>query len=345
MEDLSPTDTQIEFAKTAARCAVDCDGKATAWIAQRLGDAGLIGALALDDVGGLGLGIRDALPLSIECAFNDLSFPLVESMLAAAVILGSGLGSSADLLSGEQFGTVAWGGLLELSGTAGVWRLNGAALHVIGARDADWIVARMRGAGGEGIALLSKDSLGVSWRPGNDLDPDRPETDLIVQDAQVSEAQIIWDQGKSWRWICDAGDILRSAAIYGGGKASFEAAKRYTGERIQFRKHLCANQSVRHLLARDYFGLESVRYSLEYAALLTDNHSSEAPSARDVLCGLAGEVCARTAENAIQLHGAMGFTADMRLHRRLRRILTASDIRPTHVARESLISTLLESWK
>jgi len=30
MEDLSPTETQLEFARTAARCAVDCDGKATA---------------------------------------------------------------------------------------------------------------------------------------------------------------------------------------------------------------------------------------------------------------------------------------------------------------------------
>jgi alkylation response protein AidB-like acyl-CoA dehydrogenase len=345
MEDLSPTEIQLEFARTAERCAVDCDGKATAWIAQRLADAGLMGALAPEDVGGLGLGIRDALPLSIECARNDLSFPLVEAMLAVAVILRSGFDSSGDLLSGRRLGTVAWGGLLELTGTAGERRLNGTALRVIGVRDADWILARMRGRGGEGIALLSKDSPGVSWQAGNELDPERPETDLIIRDAPISDAQVICDRGKSWTWICNAGDILRSADIYGSGKAAFEAAKRYTGERVQFRKHLCANQSVRHLLARDYFGLESVRYSLEYAALLTDNDSSAAASARDVLCGLAGEVCARTAENAIQLHGAMGFTADMRLHRRLRRILTASDIRPPSVARESLISALLESWQ
>jgi alkylation response protein AidB-like acyl-CoA dehydrogenase len=344
MEDLSPTDTQIAVAGTASRCALDCAGKPSVWIAQRLGDAGLIGALAPEETGGLGLGLRDALPLSIECAFNDLAFPLVESMVAAAVMLRSDMGSPAALLNGLEIATVAWDGALDMSGKEGEWRLSGVAHHVIGGRYADWIVARVRGDAGEGVALLPTNSTGSSWRAGNDFDPDRPDTDLVLADVPIRDAQIIWDEGKSWSWVNDAGNILRSADIYGGAKASFEAARTYTGERTQFRRHLCANQSVRHLLARDYLGLETVRHSLEYAALLTDNHSSEAAIARDVLCGLAAEVCARAAENAIQLHGAMGFTTDMHLHRRLRRILAASDIRPARVARESLIATLFESW-
>jgi alkylation response protein AidB-like acyl-CoA dehydrogenase len=169
--------------------------------------------------------------------------------------------------------------------------------------------------------------------------------DLVLADVPLNNAQIIWDHGSTWNWLSSAGDVLRCADIYGSAKASFEAARAYTSTRTQFQRHLCANQSVRHLLARDYYGLESVRYSLEYAALSTDNHSPEASMSRDVLCGLASEICVRTAENAIQLHGATGFTRDLPLHRRLRRILAASDIRPARAAREALVSALLENWQ
>ena len=344
MEDLRPTDTQIEFARTAGRFAADCAGKPAQWIGRRLGEAGLMGVLATQEAGGLGLGVRDALPLAIECALNDLAFPVVESMLATATLSNSALGS-AEVLDGRQIATVAWHGTLDVSGEPDGLRLNGVASHAVGAGFADWIVVRVCRNHTEGVALLSASSCGISCLAGNELDTQRRAFDVLVTDVHVSESQVVLDGGMSWRWLCQNGKILRSADMYGCAKASFDAARAHTSQRSQFRRHLCANQSVRHVLARDYYGLENVRYSLEYAALLADNRSPEAAIATDVLCGLAAENCARAAENAIQLHGAMGFTTDMPLHHRLRRILATSDIQPARSARESLVTHLLQSWE
>jgi alkylation response protein AidB-like acyl-CoA dehydrogenase len=345
VEDLTPTDTQIAFARTAGQFALDCLGKPAGWIGRRLGEAGLTGVFAPEESGGLGLGIRDALPLSIECARNDLAFPLVESMVGAGAILKGGLGSADTLLNGSEIVTVAWVGVLDAIEKSREWRLSGVASHVTGGGYAGWVVVRVRANAQEGLALVSTKSPGLSCRAGNELDIDRPEMDLVLADVPLSKTQLLWDRGSAWNWIRAAGDILRSADIYGSARASFDAARTYTSTRTQFQRHLCANQSVRHLLARDYYGLESVRHSLEYAAFATDNHLRDAQISRDVLCGLASEICARTAENAIQLHGATGFTRDLPLHRRLRRILAASDIRPAKAARETLAAALLESWQ
>ena len=345
METLVTTDTQIAFARTATRFAQDCLGKPADWIGSRLGDAGLIGVFAPEDSGGLGLGIRDALPLSIECARNDLAFPLVEAMIGAGAILKAGIGPADTLLNGSEIATIAWAGRIDAVEKPSEWRLSGVASHVIGGSYADWVVVRICGNSQEGIALVSTKSTGLSCRSGNELDVERPEMDLVFEDFPLSNAHILWDQGATWDWIWAVGKVLRSADIYGSAKASFDDSKSYTSTRKQFQRPLCANQSVRHLLARDYYGLERVRYCLEYAALSTDHQASDARVSRDVLCGLAYEICIRVAENAIQLHGAMGFTRDLPLHRRLRRILAASDICPATTARESLTSTLLDSWQ
>src|SRR5690606_2666659 len=101
----------------------------------------------------------------------------------------------------------------------------------------------------------------------------------------------------------------------------------------------------RHILARDYFTLETLRYSLEYAAEQTGQDAPDAETARDVLNGIASDSCASIAENAIQLHGAMGITVDMPLHHYLRRVIMLSDIRPAQAARSRLADHLLDHWQ
>jgi alkylation response protein AidB-like acyl-CoA dehydrogenase len=55
-----------------------------------------------------------------------------------------------------------------------------------------------------------------------------------------------------------------------------------------------------------------------------------------VACAVAAEVCPRAAENAIQLHGGMGFTWDLPLHRRLRRIRAGTALLDAVAARAAL---------
>ncbi len=346
MENLSPTENQIAFAETARRCSHDCAGKAPDVIARKLGQAGLIGALAREDTGGLGLSLRDAVPLVVEMALGGSLFPLVDSMMATALVADQGLDVARNILDGQDIATIAWGGELEASVRGDCHTLKGVATRVSGVRDAKWVVARVTGQSGEaGMAVFPGAATGLVMRQANNLDTDRHDDDLVLDDVEVGRDHIVWDSGKSRDRVNVAGPILRSAEMYGSAKACFEFARVHVGERRQFGRPLSAMQSVRHMLARDYYGLESVRYSLEYAALAADENSAEAVMAQDVLCGLAADICTRVAENSIQLHGAMGYTMEMPLHRHLRRILALSDIRPGRMARERLVAGLLERWQ
>ena len=87
--------------------------------------------------------------------------------------------------------------------------------------------------------------------------------------------------------------------------------------RVQFGRPLSAKQAVRHLLARMRL-LQEVSSAAIRRAIQTD----EFGQARDTRPALAGAVAnaAFVIEKAIHLHGGMGFTWELPLHRALRAV-------------------------
>jgi alkylation response protein AidB-like acyl-CoA dehydrogenase len=336
IEDLSETEQQRAFAEAASRSFAACAGLSAADILRRLVGDGFPGLLAPEDHGGLGLGLRAALPVARAAGRQLLAFPLVEAMLATGFAARHASALASRMLAGEGFATVAWSGRVHVAGD----RAQGVAALAPCAGAARWLVLRALRDGCETAALIDLDQAGIEIVPSDALDSDRPIGDVVLRDVPV-----IAIAETEWRPLADAGAVLRAADMIGAAEASFADACAHVSTRRQFGKPLSALQVVATTLARDHFALTGAALSVEYAALAADEAFEDADIARDVACSVAQDAAVTAAENAIQLHGALGFTAPMPLHRRLRRIQSAADIYGAKAARASLAEALLDSWK
>lgn len=282
-----------EFAESARRVVDACAGKDAAGCAALLAEAGLLGVLAPEEAGGLGLPPRFALPVLQAAGAGDLAFPLLETLLLARHLAGPAPEVAAALVSGTARGSIAWAGFGAVVGRAPM------------AEGADWLLAR---AGG-GAALLPGAAL--ACRPGPGLDVSVPEYEVEVTGA---EASVMLD-ASAWAALAENAMLLRCALILGAAERCLDLAVAHVTNRRQFGRPLAAFQAMRHLLARQKLALEGIRGALTRAAA-----ADAAPIARRAAFLAAATLGPQIAEAAIQAHGGMGFTWDIPLHRYLRRI-------------------------
>ena len=109
--------------------------------------------------------------------------------------------------------------------------------------------------------------------------------------------------------------ILRAAAMLGSAETCLDLAQEHASTRRQFGHALAYNQAIRHALARHKLGLEGMRH------VITRALGDEAGALeRDAAFLAASAYGALICEGAVQIHGGMGFTWDVPVHRHLRRI-------------------------
>jgi len=314
------TADKIALAQSANRAAMACSGKAPADTASQLAADGLIGVLVPEAPGGLDLGLAEAAVIAEAAGRSELAFPLVEEMLLAGLLASSHPAIAADVIAGNTIVTLAWSGRLQARRTDGAWQLHGAVARIPMARSADYLLAPADlGSEGIGGVLLGVGKLVEALRPTTDLEADIPYYELALHGAAVPAGAVIADPA-AIATLYRNGSLLRAADMLGVGKIAFETACEYVKTRRQFGKPLAAFQSVKHRLARDHVGLLNTERSLAYAAQCVDEESGEAELACLVAAAVAGESCRRAAESAMHLHGAIGQTRDLPLHRYLRRI-------------------------
>jgi alkylation response protein AidB-like acyl-CoA dehydrogenase len=108
----------------------------------------------------------------------------------------------------------------------------------------------------------------------------------------------------------DLGALACCAQLLGAGRALLEASVRHAGVRAQFGQPVGTFQAVKHRLADVAIALEFARPLLDAAAAAITDDAATAPrdvSAAKVACGDAATLAARA---ALQVHGAIGYTAE-----------------------------------
>jgi hypothetical protein len=106
----------------------------------------------------------------------------------------------------------------------------------------------------------------------------------------------------------DRGTLMTAAQIHGAGVALLQRSTEYALQRKQFGKQIGSFQAVKHQLADAYVGLELARPLLFGAALASAGpDAAREASAAKVACTDAAYRAART---ALQVHGAIGYTAE-----------------------------------
>jgi alkylation response protein AidB-like acyl-CoA dehydrogenase len=106
----------------------------------------------------------------------------------------------------------------------------------------------------------------------------------------------------------DRGALATAAQLHGLGSALLDRATGYAKQRVQFGKPIGGFQAVKHQLADVAVALDLARPLLFGAALALESPTSPRDvSAAKVACGDAAYLAART---ALQVHGAIGYTAE-----------------------------------
>ena len=143
---------------------------------------------------------------------------------------------------------------------------------------------------------------------------------LFIEELPVPVEDRIGEEGKGFDYLLHGLNperILIAAEAVGLGRAALARAVAYASERIVFDRPIGQNQAIQHPLARCWMELEAADLMVFKAAALYDRGQpcgAEANAAKY----LAAEACFRACEQAMLVHGGMGYAKEYHIERFLR---------------------------
>lgn len=114
---------------------------------------------------------------------------------------------------------------------------------------------------------------------------------------------------------------LAAQAVGTAGRA-FEMACAFAKEREQFGKPIGVHQSIKHRLANHWMALDNARLAGQHAANALDTGAPDVRFAVDAAVLVALEAALSVTADAIQIHGAIGFSWEHDCHLFLKRALS-----------------------
>jgi len=302
-----------------------------------LGKMGFMGVLVPENLGGSALGYHEYIAIIEEISKVDPSIGLsvaAHNSLCTNHILSFGNESQRQrwipkLAHGEWLG--AWG-LTEhntgsdaggMSTTAvrkdGGWVINGTKNFITHGKSGDIavVIARTGEKGdshGMTTFVVEKGTPGFSsGKKENKLGMRASETaEMIFSDCFVPDDHVLGAEGDGFiqsMKILDGGRISIGALSLGIAKGAYEAALKYSSERVQFGKPINQFQAISFKLADMATKIEAAELLLHKAAFLKNkNVKMTKESAMSKL--YASEICVEIASEAVQIFGGYGFTKD-----------------------------------
>jgi alkylation response protein AidB-like acyl-CoA dehydrogenase len=158
-----------------------------------------------------------------------------------------------------------------------------------------------------GLVLLAESdaiSVGRASARHRSVDPSR-SLSVVTGDHVLARSAV-----RAMAGALDLGALACSAQLLGAGRALLEASVRHASVRTQFGRPVGTFQAVKHKLADVAIALEFARPLLDAAAAAIDGDAPTVPrdvSAAKVACADAAMQAARA---ALQIHGAIGYTAE-----------------------------------
>lgn len=123
--------------------------------------------------------------------------------------------------------------------------------------------------------------------------------------------------------------LFEAAEMLGCGDALLTATITHISNRIQFGKPLSAFQALSHRTVDLYVHLETLRSLVVYAGWVADSFPEQLTDFASMAKAYASEHCWMMANEAIQMHGGMGFTWEMGLQHPAARIISRAITTPT----------------
>lgn len=281
-----------------------------------LAATGLTGVGLPEDVGGSGGELADAVAVVATLAAGAAAVPAAEQLLVggpALVSAGLGLPPIEDPLSVLVADTVT----ARTDGRG--WSLTGTAADVPWGGVAQHLAALVAGPEGPVLALIAVGELAASAAANL---AGEPRGSLVLDGVRATGAAVLTpaqaDEVRGRFALARA--VQMSAAL----QQVLAWTVQYAGEREQFGRPLGKFQAIQMELA-EMAGEATVAAALVDAAVQALDRSEgplPAAAAAKVRAGQAVEVVARVAH---QVHGAIGFTQEHKLHHLTRRLWSWRD--------------------
>ena len=293
---------------------------------------GLFSLLVPERNEGVGLGLVD-LALAIEALGAGLAPPsIVSTLIATDVIVRYGSQVQQSLLlpriaigdlkvaiatleaesgyDARTFTAKAIGGVL-----------HGQKILVADAAGADLFLVVARGDDGPVVVMVEPGAEGVSLSPHDDLDPTSGHCAIIFDRVKLDGNAILGQAApaRAVDRLLDVAATLHAGLLMGIAARMLDAAVEYAKIRVQFGQPIGAFQAIKHRCADMAVAVEAGRSAAYYAFWAVSEEAPDRDRAASMAKAYCGDVARHVCNETIQVHGGMGFTWELGLHRFLRR--------------------------
>lgn len=310
-----------------------------------------------EEFGGLGLGATEVAILMELTGARLACVPFWSTVCLAAPLLQSAGSEEAKvkylgaIAAGEMAATVAYADLSVADAAAtvavkairagGGYRLDGKVAQVIDLEVADVVLVPAELEDGTtALFALTRDA-GQTVTPLKVLDATRSIAALELT-LEVSAESRIDDAGVSAEQFQQAltlANLGLAAEQLGATQGALDVTLAYIAERVQFGRTIASFQAIKHRCAKLVVDVAETR-SLVFGAAQGLGTSGAVESALEIAGArvLASDLQFRAAEEAIQLHGGVGFTWEYDPHLYFKRaqasaaLLGAREAQLDHIA-------------
>ena len=330
--DLGETVARViaDFPALTAPGPVPVEQHAAVW--QALAEIGLFALLVPERYGGVGLGLVD-LALAVEALGAGLAPPVIASTLIATelivrhgserqqrdflpAIVAGGVRIAIAVLEADQGYDPAAVATRFADG-----RLTGTKVLGGDAAAADVVLVVARTAAGTALVAVEGDRPGVTITAHDDLDPASGFGAIAFRDVAVGAGATIGEAGpgRAVDRFVDVAATVHAGLLIGIAGRMLAASVAYARSRVQFGQPIGAFQAIKHRCADMAVAVEAGRSAAYYAFWAATEDAPDRARAASMAKAYCGDVGRQVGNETIQVHGGMGFTWELGLHRYLRR--------------------------
>lgn len=199
--------------------------------------------------------------------------------------------------------------------------LTGSKILVADAADATHFLTLAQTANGLAIVAVGRELPGVRVRPHDDIDPTSGLCAVEFEKAKLDVDSVIGTAApqRAVERLLDVGATVSAGQLMGIAARMLDTSVAYARTREQFGQPIGAFQAIKHRCADMAVAVEAGRSAAYYAFWASAEDAPDRARAASMAKAYCGDVCRQVCNDAIQVHGGMGFTWELGLHRFLRR--------------------------
>jgi alkylation response protein AidB-like acyl-CoA dehydrogenase len=312
---------------------------------KQMAELGWLGMAFPEADGGFGGSVVDTMVMMEEFGKGLTLEPFYSTVVLAGAVLRHGASAEQKaalvpgIIDGSLLATVAYAeeqsryDLHDVVTSAredgGAWVLNGRKSVVLHAATADRIIVSARTSGGQmdrdGITLfaVAGDAEGLSREDYPTVDGLRA-SEVTLQDVKVTPDGVIGEVGQGLA-ILEAMEqeaiLALGAEAVGCMEMLYKDTIAYTGEREQFDGPLWNFQVLRHRMVEMFVEYELCKSILLRATMEAEDDPAKAARTVSALKYHVGKSGEFISQNAVQLHGGMGMTEELRIGHYFKRLM------------------------